>query len=136
MRALPLLVLAGLLPGNAAAETTAQALAGSEWRPQVIAADLLPEDAPIFVQFGGDEQLSGHAGCNRFTARYRLTDGAIEVSGLGTTRMQCDDETMTRETAFLAALVSARRFEREGTRLTLSGGDGVVSARLVQTDWD
>lgn len=102
-------------------------LAGSEWGME-------GEDKP-FIQFGANGRVSGNSGCNRFTGAYEVAeDGSIKIGPLAATRMACPEPEMALEAKFLADLDSVRRFERDGTRLSLRGGDGGVLMELAQRD--
>lgn len=108
-------------------------LAGSEWRPTTIGAAAWTGEA--FVRFEGEGRLTGHAGCNGFFGTYRLDGDALEIGPLAATRKACPEPAMSNETLLLGALEAARGFERDGTRLTLTGPDGEL-ATFAQTDWD
>jgi heat shock protein HslJ len=118
--------------------TTAGAaeLAGSEWRPVRLGAAAWADDAGVFVRFGGDGQIAGSAGCNRFTGRYALADDTIEIGPLAATQMACPEPVMARERLLFEALERARSFLRNRTELTLADQQGREIAFFVQTDWD
>jgi putative lipoprotein len=104
-------------------------LSGSEW-------GMTGKDKP-FVQFGAEGKLAGDAGCNRFFGSYETAaDGSIAIGPLGSTRMACPEPEMAQEMQFLEMLQGAKRFERDGTRLSLMDGSGAVLAELVQRDAD
>lgn len=94
-------------------------LAGSEWQPTAIGTLDVPPDADIFVRFGGEGKLQGHAGCNGFFGSYELTGDTISMGPFGATRMACPEPVMQREFEFLQALENAHRFTRDRTLLTL-----------------
>ncbi len=107
----------------------ADRLAGSEWGVE-------GEDLP-FIQFGSDGRVSGNSGCNRFTGSYEAAeDGSIKIGPLAATRMACPEPAMSAEAKFLSALDAARRYERDGIRLSLRGEDGSVLMDLAQRDAD
>jgi heat shock protein HslJ len=107
----------------------ADRLAGSEW-------GMTGKDKP-FVQFGSGGKLAGNAGCNNFFGGYEVAaDGSIAIGPLGSTRMACPEPEMTQEMQFLDMLQGVKRFERDGTRLSLMDGSGTVLAELVQRDAD
>ena len=132
-----LLAAAMLLPlVLASCEEAAQGLAGSEWRPTDIGGVEVPADAEIFIQFGDEGKLQGHGGCNSFMGSYKTDGESIEISPLGATLMACPEPVMERERRFFEALQNTRRFERDGTDLTLSDDADATTAQLVQTDPD
>lgn len=111
-------------------------LAGSEWRPILIDSDELSADTGIFVQFGGDNQLSGHGGCNRFFTSYTTADDTIAIGPIASTQMACPEPLMATEQALFLTLEAARRFMRYRIELILFDQNGVEIARLIQTDAD
>jgi len=57
-------------------------------------------------------RLVGTAGCNRFSAPYRLAGGRIELGAIVTTLMACPDEPITeQEQRMTEALAAVERFE-------------------------
>jgi heat shock protein HslJ len=85
---------------------------------------------PIMLRFDqrGDEgRVSGHAGCNQFSAPYVLRDGhEITIATPVATRMACAPDVMEFEARLLDKLesVSSYKFTRNGMDLT--AGDGHV----------
>lgn len=68
------------------------------------------------------------SGCNRIAGPYTVRGDSIRLGPLAMTRMACT-EGMELETAFAAALDSASRYRRDGTRLELLRAAAVI-ARL------
>jgi putative lipoprotein len=132
-RWLPLMIVAMISPATVA---MAGELAGSEWRPNQIGAAAVSSEAELFVQFKGEGELSGHGGCNGFFGQYEITQNTIRVGPLGATMMACQGPVMDQEKAFLAALETARTFQRGDRSLILFDADGKERVRLTQTDWD
>ena len=124
-----------LMPATAGTVTAAE-LAGSEWRPVEIGDIAVPAGAELFVRFGGEGELQGHGGCNRFFGTYRLAGERIEIGPLGATRMACPTPVMERENRFLQALADARLFVRDRIHLLLTDDQGNPLVRLIQTDAD
>jgi heat shock protein HslJ len=123
--AFAVLELAATSVGRPAA--AADRLAGSEW-------GIEGQDKP-FIQFGSEGKVAGNSGCNRFAGGYETAeDGSIKIGPLAVTRMACPE--MGEEAKFLAALDATRRYERDGTRLSLRGEDGGVLIELAQRDAD
>ena len=111
-------------------------LAGSEWRPQKIDSVDVPGEPEMFVRFGEGGRLEGHGGCNRFFGSYTLSSGKVAIGPIGATRMACQEPVMDRETSFLRALESARRFKRDRIDLRMTGDEGNAVIRLIQRDAD
>ena len=84
-----------------------------------------------------DGAVNGNAGCNRFNGSCTVTDSAVTIGPLMSTRMFCGDDeagsgptVMEQEAALLAALQHATGFRLEGSRLTLTRPDGGISVTL------
>ena len=107
---------------------------GVEWRPTVVGADAMPQDSGMSLRINEDGQVSGNAGCNRYTGSLATTDGGIEFSGVVTTKMACPGDAMARESAYLKALANARRMEMGTDRLQLLNADGVLVLEFVPAD--
>ena len=132
-RSVNMVVLALCMMGTAAC---AAGLEGSEWRPTRLAASAVPQDGGIFVQFKSGGRLAGNGGCNGFFGSYKISEGALEIGPLGSTRMSCPRPIADLETAFFSTLESAKTFRRDGEVLVLFDQNGSEVARLAQTDWD
>lgn len=81
--------------------------------------------------------ISGNAGCNQFRGSCTVTEHALDIGPLMSTRMFCGDDDagsgptiMEQEAALLAALQHAAGFRMEGSRLTLTRPDGGISVTL------
>ncbi|MCR9120951.1 MAG: META domain-containing protein [Phyllobacteriaceae bacterium] len=119
---------------DGAAETAQNALAavglsgplsGTRWAS--------PDSDAAFVAFDAGT-ISGNGGCNTFTGSYETgEDGALTVGSLASTRMACEAEIMTAETAFLAAIGSASGYSVDGDTLMLTGADGATVLSLNRT---
>jgi heat shock protein HslJ len=67
----------------------------------------------------------GSAGCNDFSARYRITARQIAFQRVSATRKRCPDpEAMKVEDAYLAALRRVQTWRLQGTTLSLRGAEG------------
>ncbi|MCP1661426.1 heat shock protein HslJ [Methanocalculus sp. AMF5] len=82
------------------------------------------------ISFSDDGTLSGHAGCNSYSAEYREGRGAIVMSSPVATGLSCDDErVMEQEMRYLYLLTRVQSFEIEGDILTMYGpGDREILA--------
>lgn len=129
-------LLAALMILSSVAAAGSAELAGSEWRPVQIGALTVEEGFEVFVQFGGEGQVSGHGGCNRFSGSWQTEGDTIRIGPLASTRMACPEPQMELEAALFGALDAARTYRRERIDLTLFGEDGSELVRLAQTDAD
>jgi heat shock protein HslJ len=102
-------------------------LAGSSWtvtmfnnnRQAVIGVLGDPE---ITLEFAS-EQVSGSAGCNRYSATYTSDGKRISFGPVTATRMTCAEPVMTQEQGFLAALASAVSWRIDGNVLDMHRAD-------------
>jgi heat shock protein HslJ len=118
------------------AQVLANSLAGSEWRPTRIGFVLLPANTAIYVQFKGEGRLAGFAGCNHFSGGYKIVEQTVTLFIVDAPRMTCSDAITNMEDAFVEALRSAVRFEKQRAVLALFNQDGTQVAAFAQTDWD
>lgn len=97
---------------SAAASAAASAgpiqLAGTSWR----LTDYLSPDGALFTvpaaitplaEFS-DTVMSGNAGCNTFTAGYKIDGDAFTLEPVASTKMACEEPIASVENAYLAAL--------------------------------
>jgi heat shock protein HslJ len=97
----------------------APSLAGTKWRLADLAGTPVAEGIEATLEFGADGGVSGNASCNNFRGAATITGDAITFGPLATTRKMCDQPTMAQETAYLAALGEALRYEMEESALLL-----------------
>jgi heat shock protein HslJ len=114
-----------------AGEVGAQVV-GDEWRPTEIVNVAIRSDTSLFVRFTAAGKLEGYGGCNKFFGTYSSTEVGIYVGPLGATRMACAEPIMTRESAFLAALGNAKRYDRRGVSLIFYDEGGKIVVRFTQ----
>lgn len=126
LRALAALVLVLPLLGCTASDDATQ-LQGPTWRSVEVLGDPVTEDPPVTATFAADDTVAGSSGCNRYTGPARVTGDRLEVGPLASTMMACEPTTvMERESAYLQALESADRWERDGDRLRVRDTAGAV----------
>ncbi len=95
----------------------------------------------LTVEFSGD-QIGGSGGCNRFMGGYKVQGEQITIGPLASTFKACEQDVMTQETKYLAALQGAQRYEIDDQgNLTISyqteQGSGVLrfTAQTVRGLW-
>lgn len=105
-------------------------LTGSEWGI----------DKPVeqFIKFSGDEQVFGHAGCNRFFGSYTTdkSKGTITIGPLASTKKACEQSVMDAERLFMNKLESAKKFKRTRLHLSLFDKNGEHLLRMIWRDFD
>jgi heat shock protein HslJ len=98
----------------------------------------------VSMMLGDADELSGSAGCNRFTGTWSTGDDrSLTLNAAATTMMACEGEVSGQETAFLQALADTASHQRDGGELTLrNDGDEELavfreleSAELTGTEW-
>lgn len=77
------------------------------------------EGQPVVLAFQ-EGRVSGHAGCNRYSAAISFgpNAGELTVSHGITTRMACEPHRMEFEAAFIKAFEASRRYRLDGESLS------------------
>lgn len=123
-------------PESVPASTGAIAdLMGPQWKLERYAIDdPVPADVNITLAVNVD-QLSGHAGCNRYMGSVSNGDGPgkLVIGPLALTEMACVPPAAAAETRYMAALQRANAFSVRGRRLTLTYADGDTTRALIYT---
>jgi heat shock protein HslJ len=114
-----------LLLGACATRAQPTTVSG-DWQVLRIAGDTPNAPAPT-VRFA-DGQVSGDAGCNRFSGPYHLSPTGITIGPLASTKRACLDAARgAQEVRFLDALQHARTLVLSGGRLMLDGAGGELA---------
>ncbi|RKQ93410.1 heat shock protein HslJ [Solirubrobacter pauli] len=87
------------------------------------------EGTELTATFEADGTLSGHAGCNRYSAKW---SGDLEITGIFHTEMACAKPLMEQEQRYLAALAKAAGFSVEGSTLTLLTATGTIAVTYAR----
>ncbi len=78
------------------------------------------------------DQISGQAGCNRFSGGYQHSGETLTVGGLAMTRMACPGPGMAHEQRFSEIVRGPVRIGfPDGDTLVLTGPNGEIRARRV-----
>ncbi|WP_421725995.1 META domain-containing protein [Bauldia sp.] len=80
--------------------------------------------------FAADGSVAGNTGCNNLGAVYTLDGDRLSFSPVMTTRMYCAAAAAS-EHRFVTALPAVAGYVIDGTRLTLTGADGMVLATFT-----
>ena len=88
----------------------------------------------LTADFSVNGQLSGSAGCNNYTAGYKVTGESITIGPAASTRKACADPAgvMEQEAQFLEALESAATYRIEGSQLELRTADGALAVTFTR----
>ena len=85
------------------------------------------QDRPVTIRFDSvGTRAAGHAGCNQFSAGYRLSGDSLWFEPAMATKMMCPD-AMAVETALFVALERVTRYEATDSTLTLLDPSGPLA---------
>jgi len=120
-------------------------LEGTTW---VLSADaplgVALEAIAVTAQFQ-DGRLSGHSGCNRYTASYTLDGDSLSIGpDIGGTSMACPPAQMAVEQAYLGRLPQVTAVAIDGTTLTMTDDqdktilryEATEGSEAIQGDWE
>jgi len=108
-------------------------LQGTPWDATMVnngkgAVSSLVKGTAITAAFGADGALTGSAGCNRYTTRYKTDGDTITIASAATTRKMCPAPVMAQERSYLAALGRATRYRLDEGKLELRDAKGALQA--------
>jgi heat shock protein HslJ len=88
----------------------------------------------LTATFTAAGEISGLAGCNRFTGGYTVEGADVHIDPLARTAMACAEPEgiMEQEDGYLAALESVVRFEQVADELTLFNAEGQMAVTLTR----
>jgi len=113
------------------AAADAPGLKGSAWVLSGLTGQALVAGTTVTLRFDGLRAL-GTDGCNRYTAPYTASGGALKVGPSATsTRMACPQERMDQAGAFLGALTPANAYRVESGQLQLMADGAAVTTRKM-----
>ena len=94
-----------------------------------IAGDKVPTNIDVTVTFGGDGNLNGTSGCNRYFAPYGIVAEELRVGQIGGTKKICPDPEMVAERRFLDALGQVNGWAPHGADVVLYGTGAELTLR-------
>lgn len=88
-----------------------------EWVVESIDGRGVVDNSRTTLVFDPQGQISGRAGCNRYSGSFQLQGASFEARSVVTTRMICVPALMEQEARFLALLAQARslQLQRDGS---------------------
>jgi heat shock protein HslJ len=113
------------------------ALEGTEWHlsgiveNDAVASFAVDQEITLTLT---DGQAAGFAGCNTYSGPYTLSGASLTFGALGSTKMACEGDRGTRETAFLNALTQIATHKIERSQLTLLDSAGKPVVMLVAAE--
>ncbi len=120
---IPVLLFAALIT---CCQTQNLSLTEVEWKlVRLNNTDYATLTPPVTLTLSADNKVAGFAGCNRYFGSYTKKDADLSFSGLGSTKMYCQ-EKMEAEDAFLKAMSEVNRFELTADKLTLQKDESVL----------
>ena len=129
-RCLRILSVACTLLGAFSSAGAAERLANSKWLVTAIAGGGGVDNLRTTLEFGADGRAGGQAGCNRWTASWRVGGDRLTLDSTATTRMACLPAVADQEQKFLAALAAVSTFRIDnGSLLILLDQKGTVVIR-------
>jgi len=102
------------------------------------------EAVAVTAQFQ-DGRVSGHSGCNRYTASYTVDGDSLTIGpDIGGTSMACPPAQMAVERAYLDRLPQVAKYAIDGKTLTMTDDQGETVLRYeategseaIQGDWE
>jgi len=82
--------------------------------------------SPVTLQFSeANHKVSGFGGCNRFFGSYEQTNSTLKITGLGSTKMYCQ-ESMAVEDKYFKALQEVQSHTLKQKTLYLLTGNEVI----------
>jgi heat shock protein HslJ len=85
----------------------------------------LPDGVHADARFA-DGKVAGSGGCNVFTGPATVSEAKLTVGTLASTKMACEGDKASTETAYLANLATAATFTATAEALTIYNGSGAV----------
>ncbi|WP_434289653.1 META domain-containing protein [Celeribacter sp. SCSIO 80788] len=106
-------------------------LSGSDWRIEEIAGQGVIDASDVTLTVSPEGQVSGQAGCNRYTGGVELTGEGLTFGPLASTRMMCPETLMVQEARYFEVLFTVDRFDIDetGALVLYSLDEVVITAR-------
>lgn len=107
-------------------------ITGITWLLEDLNATGIIDNSHMTLLLDGAGRASGHAGCNRYSASYTMTDDTLTLNpNAAMTMMACAPALMEQEQRFIDALVlmTTYHFDETGA-LILGGGDKTMKFRV------
>jgi heat shock protein HslJ len=95
----------------------------------------LLDKTEVDAVFGGDGQVAGSGGCNRYSGAYTLDGADLTIGTLASTMMTCvaPDGIDEQEAAYLAALGRVATWSFQDDRLQFRAADGALQVEYRAT---
>lgn len=89
-------------------------------------------DSKLTAEFSSAGEVSGFAGCNNYTAKYKHSNKNVKIEQVSATRKYCDHPVgvMEQESRFLKALETVASYRQEGHKLEFRTAEGALAVSL------
>lgn len=95
----------------------------------------------VTMDFGDVGTLAGFGGCNTFASAYRVGDeysvvdgGTIQIASIAAQRKACEEDVMTQEANYFAALENSSTYLLRGLDLELRDASGALQVQYRRAD--
>lgn len=107
-------------------------LANTNWTLSAMVQNrmFIPDLAPITLSFDARDQVSGHAGCNRYNGLYTISGPTLLIGGISGGFMTCGEDIDAIEQSYLQTLQATSTFRIEGNELVLLDTSGQPTLRF------
>ncbi len=112
-------------------ETSSAKIEGIEWKLESLKGSpvALKSGSSITLSFDGSSaKISGTGVCNKYFGGYTKTDDALVFSGIGSTKMMCDDNL--NESDYFSMLGTVDSYKLSGGNLTLKSKGTAVAVYI------
>ena len=112
-------------------------ITGKVWVLDSLNSSPLEQGTGITAEFSTDGQVSGSAGCNRYSGQYTVSGSSIQFTApMASTMMACPEPVMAQENAYFQALADAKTYAVKGDLLTLNdlAGKAIASYKAQSQD--
>jgi putative lipoprotein len=112
-------------------ETSSSKIEGIEWKLESLKGNpvALKSGSSITLSFDGSSaKISGTGVCNKYFGGYAKTDDALAFSGIGSTKMMCDDNI--NESDYFSMLGTVDSYKLSGGKLTLKSKGTAVAVYI------
>lgn len=115
-----------VLMATASCKIQPVSITNTEWRlVELTGEDVSNINPPLTLSLDETQKINGFAGCNRFFGSYKIGESSLQFSGIGSTKMYCQDKSDT-EDKYLKALSEVQSFKSESGKLFLLVGEKIV----------
>ena len=107
--------------------STNTTLEGLEWELEALNGRIVADtngNKVTLILNNGTGKMSGSSTCNKYFGGYKVDGSTLSFSGLGSTKMMCDE--MSIETEYFSALSRVDKYEITNEKLKLYRGSKVI----------